>query len=182
MKYLYFIIVFCAINITAQAQEIFWHTDMQTAINKSIAEKKPIMLFFTGSDWCGWCHRLQAEVFNKPEFITWTNNKVIAVELDFPRRKALDTKIKQQNSELGRMLDVKGYPTIWFVQPVMDANKKVNLNPLGSKGYEAGGPVNWTTGADTYLQKAIYATAPVAVIKKAVPQKSKKKKKSKGKK
>ena len=34
------------------------------------------MLFFTGSDWCGWCMRLQREVFLTPEFTKWAKDNV----------------------------------------------------------------------------------------------------------
>ena len=56
-----------------------------------------MLLFFTGSDWCGWCHRLQREVFNTPAFTTWASSDVILVELDFPRNKVLPQNIKEQN-------------------------------------------------------------------------------------
>ena len=47
------------------------------------------MLFFTGSDWCGWCIRLQKEVFFKPEFTKWAAENVVLVELDFPRKSTI---------------------------------------------------------------------------------------------
>jgi Thioredoxin-like len=51
---------------TAPANGLEWHTDLAKARAVSEATKKPIFGFFTGSDWCGWCHRLQANVFAKP--------------------------------------------------------------------------------------------------------------------
>ena len=45
-----------------------WETDLNKAIGLSYETKKPIMLFFTGSDWCGWCIRLQNEVFRTETF------------------------------------------------------------------------------------------------------------------
>ena len=43
-------------SIATQAQEgLTWHTNLNEAIEVSRNEQKPIMLFFTGSDWCGWC-------------------------------------------------------------------------------------------------------------------------------
>lgn len=45
-----------------QAKQLTWHTDINKAIEISNKSKKPLMLFFTGSDWCGWCIRLQKEV------------------------------------------------------------------------------------------------------------------------
>ena len=55
-------------SFTIQAQELTWETDINKAIEVSKKTKKPLLLFFTGSDWCGWCIRLQNEVLKKPEF------------------------------------------------------------------------------------------------------------------
>ena len=141
-------------SITIQAQEeLTWHTDMSKATDISIKEKKPLFLFFTGSDWCGWCIRLQKEVFKTPEFIKWAKQNVVLVELDFPRRTPQDEAVKQQNFQLQQQLQVKGYPTIWFVSATKTADAKVNLNALGSTGYVAGGPQAWLEGANQIIKK-----------------------------
>lgn len=151
------------------AQEINWLTNLKEASDLSIKEKKPVMLFFTGSDWCGWCIRLQNEVFRKPEFIKWANQNVIAVELDFPRSKPQDAETKNQNQQLGQMLGVQGYPTCWFVTPVIEGGQ-IKLNPLGSQGYMAGGPNAWTAAVDVFLNKEKGAAlAPVAPPAKPTP-------------
>lgn len=66
--------VFASVNIQAQ-EGLTWHTDINKAIEISRQEQKPLMLFFTGSDWCGWCIRLQNEVFKTPDFIAWAKKK-----------------------------------------------------------------------------------------------------------
>jgi protein disulfide-isomerase len=141
--------------LTANAQDasLVWHTDMMKAVDISIKEKKPLMLFFTGSDWCGWCKKLQAEVFYQPDFAKWAKANVVLVELDFPRRTALSSELQQQNGELQRMFEVRGYPTIWLVTPTkQDAN--VNFGKLGSTGYLAGGAKAWTAAADQIINQA----------------------------
>ena len=70
-KLLSIILLFLTINAFCQEGDLTWHTDVNQAIETSIAEKKPLFMFFTGSDWCGWCIRLQKEVFFKPEFVKW---------------------------------------------------------------------------------------------------------------
>jgi thioredoxin-related protein len=35
---------------------------------ESNKENKPLLLFFTGSDWCGWCIKLQNEVLKTADF------------------------------------------------------------------------------------------------------------------
>ena len=114
-------------------------------------KNKPLFLFFTGSDWCGWCKRLQKEVFFKPEFITWANKNVVLVELDFPRRTQLSAELQKQNKQFQQMFGVRGYPTIWFVNPEI-RDTKVNFQKLGSQGYVAGGPKAWIAGADKCIK------------------------------
>src|ERR1044071_6472221 len=85
---------------TATENKLEWHTNFEEANTLSKASHKPIFAFFTGSDWCGWCMRLQRDVFAKPEFITWAKKNVILLELDFPRKKSLPPELQQQNNSM----------------------------------------------------------------------------------
>ena len=144
------LLVALSLNGFAQQKELVWHTDVNKAIELSVKTEKPLFMFFTGSDWCGWCKRLVKEVFVKPEFAAWVSKNAILVELDFPKRTPISEDLKKQNRELGQMFGVRGYPTIWFVTPeVIDG--KVNFNKLGSQGYVAGGPKAWIAGANKIL-------------------------------
>jgi protein disulfide-isomerase len=138
-------------NLLSQQTTLNWHTDLNKAVNISISENKPMMLFFTGSDWCGWCIRLKKEVFNYPEFEEWTKDNVVLVELDFPRRKTIDPKILNQNRELARIFGVSGYPTVWFVNPQKLDTNKLNFIKLGKLGYLAGGTNKWISTAEIFL-------------------------------
>ena len=121
------------------ASVLQWHTSMTEAYDLSKTSGKPIFAFFTGSDWCGWCHKLQHDVFDKPSFITWANENVVLLELDFPRRKQLSPELTQQNNELQQVFHVGSYPTIWmFFLDRDDAAKKINVTALGSLGYPGG--------------------------------------------
>lgn len=139
--YIFLISIFTTVFVSAQ--ELTWHTDMGKASEYAIQEKKPLLMFFTGSDWCGWCIRLQNEVFKTDEFKKWANENVVLVELDFPKRVPQDDTIKAQNRQLQSMFKVRGYPTIWFANPEMNSEKKINLKSLGTTGYVAGGPTKW---------------------------------------
>jgi protein disulfide-isomerase len=145
------LITITTIAYSQSDNKLSWETKLNTAINKSIAEKKSMMLFFTGSDWCGWCMRLQREVFVKPEFKDWAEKNVVLVELDFPRRTAQDPEITKQNRELAQIFQVRGYPTVWFVNPEISDSNKIDLKKLGYQGYVAGGPAAWTNAANKFL-------------------------------
>lgn len=146
MKKIVFILLL-VFSFAVNAQELTWHTDLTKAINISKVEKKPIMLFFTGSDWCGWCIKLQKEVFKTPEFSKWANENVVLVELDYPRRKELSPELKSQNEQMKQMFQIRGYPTVWLVQPE-DKEGKINFRQLGKSGYVAGGPTAWITAIE----------------------------------
>ena len=145
-------------SLTIQSQELTWQTDMNKALEISKKSQKPLFLFFTGSDWCGWCIRLQKEVFKTPEFAKWAKDNVILVELDFPRSTPQQPEIKKQNAELQQTFAVQGYPTVWFVRG-SKKDGKINLEKLGSTGYVAGGPTAWLTVADKILANKPTKTA-----------------------
>ena len=154
MKKILLIVFLILTSLSTQAQEeLTWHTDMSKATDISIKENKPMFLFFTGSDWCGWCIRLQKEVFKTPEFVKWAKDNVVLVELDFPRKNNQTDAVKMQNAQLQQQLQVRGYPTVWFVSAVKTTDAKVNLTTLGSTGYVAGGPQVWLDGANQIIKK-----------------------------
>ena len=152
------IILFLICAAAVQAQEtktpttksLAWETNLEAATKLSLKTKKPLLLFFTGSDWCGWCIRLQNEVLKTPEFAAWAKENVVLVELDFPRRTPQQPEIQQQNAELQQMFQVRGYPTVWFATP-SKKDGKTNLAQIGSTGYVAGGPAKWLEGANQIL-------------------------------
>lgn len=153
MKKTLLIFTFLFSGFIAESQELKWYTDMSVATDLAIKENKPMFLFFTGSDWCGWCIRLQNEVFKTSEFIKWASNDVILVEIDFPRKNEQTDAVKMQNAQLQQQLQVRGYPTVWFVSATKTADAKVNLNALGSTGYLAGGPQVWLESANQIIKK-----------------------------
>ena len=123
----------------AQSNGLVWYTDLMQAQQQSLATHKPIFAFFTGSDWCGWCHKLQNEVFSKTAFVNWAREKVILLELDFPRQKKLSLELTQQNASLQQTFQVGGFPTIWiFFMNKIDTTNQFTITPLGSLGYPRG--------------------------------------------
>jgi thioredoxin-related protein len=125
-------------NTTTTSEPLVWHTDLAKANEISKASKKPIFAFFTGSDWCGWCTKLHRDVFAKPEFIQWATEKVVLLELDFPRRKKLPDELVAQNQSLQQAFGIQGYPTVWLFFINDKGNNQIELAALGSLGYPQG--------------------------------------------
>ncbi|MAG59027.1 MAG: hypothetical protein CMJ83_22290 [Planctomycetes bacterium] len=128
------------------SQASAWLTNYDTALTRSRKTGKPVLVDFTGSDWCGWCIRLKAEVFDTPAFQTWARRNVILLELDFPRQRRQDPRVRTRNEAIARKYGVRSYPTILF----LDAKGKV----LGRSGYRRGGPRGWTAHADRIVRQA----------------------------
>lgn len=158
MKKLMIALFLVASTMAVQAQDkkekgkdLVWYSNVKEAMKVSKKKKKPLLLFFTGSDWCGWCIRLQTEVFKTPEFTKWAKDNVVLVELDFPRKKQLPAELQKQNMELQQTFQVRGYPTVWIVNATTNKDKQVNFEQLGTTGYVAGGPSKWLEGANQIL-------------------------------
>ena len=122
-----------------KTEQLEWHTDLMKVHDLSEKSKKPIFAFFTGSDWCGWCIKLQKEVFAKEAFIEWAKKNVILLELDFPRTKQLPPALIQQNNSLQQAFNVSGYPAVWIFKTVKNnKEKKFTMDTYGSLGYPVG--------------------------------------------
>ena len=143
MKYLLLVLpmMFLATLTNAQgaykAHQDGWMVNLDEAYAESEESGKPIMANFTGSDWCGWCKKLSASVFNKPEFKEWAQDNVVLLELDFPRRFQVPTEIKKQNTDLQQAFQVRGYPTIWVFDLAKDEEDRYSINAFGKTGYKA---------------------------------------------
>jgi thioredoxin-related protein len=152
MKKIIVALLLFAGSLTAEAQELIWETNVKKALEVSALTKKPLLMFFTGSDWCGWCIRLQKEVLKTPEFAVWAKENVVLVELDYPRRAPQTEEVKQQNNELQQIFGIQGFPTIILANGTTKEGK-VNFEGIGSTGYVAGGPSAWLAVANGFLKK-----------------------------
>jgi thioredoxin-related protein len=128
------------------ASEGAWLTDLPKALNQAKAEKKVVLLDFTGSDWCGWCKRLDKEVFSTAGFKEYATKNLVMVEVDFPNQKKLSTELKKANDELKNKYKVDGFPTM------------VVLNGEGREigrqvGYLEGGPKAFIAKLETFKKQ-----------------------------
>jgi len=132
-------------NLYAQEVKngLTWYTDINKVCEVSNKEHKPVFAFFTGSDWCVWCHRMEENVFNKPGFKEWAKKNVVLLELDFPRNKKLPEELTKQNNSLQSFFKIPGFPTVWMFTMEQDkTTKKFNIGGLGSLGYPQTDPAN----------------------------------------
>ena len=76
-------------------------------------KNKPLLVFFTGSDWCGPCKNLHKDFFETEKFKKIARKDFILYKADFPRRRDLISEEKKiENKKIQSEYGVKGYPTI----------------------------------------------------------------------
>ena len=95
-----------------------WRTDYEAARLAAIEREVPLVVFFTGSDWCVWCSKLEAELFSSSEFREAMGTRLIGLKVDFPRRKRLPVELARQNRLLKERFEVEAYPTVIWLNPV----------------------------------------------------------------
>ena len=128
----FFLAAALAVTATTFASAETWLTDYKAASAKAKAENKPLLMDFTGSDWCGWCMKLDREVFDTPEFKDYADKNLVLLKLDFPKKKSQAPHEKKQNEELAQRYGIQGFPTII----VLNSGGKA----VGKLGYTEGGP------------------------------------------
>jgi protein disulfide-isomerase len=90
---------------------------LDTILQTAKAANKPVVLEFTGSDWCPPCKMMQAEVFSKEEFKKFAGEQIVFVKLDFPRQRAQDGDVKARNRALAGQFEIEGFPTLLVLSP-----------------------------------------------------------------
>lgn len=126
-----------AFSAASMSAESGWLTDYEAAKKQAKEEGKPILINFTGTDWCGWCIKIEKEIFSKDEFKAYAKENLVLMEVDFPEKKENKAKqsaeVKAQNKALDKEFKIEGYPTIFL----LDAEGKKISEDIG---YREGGP------------------------------------------
>lgn len=144
--------LFCSLAVLAASASFAlaapegWMTDWEAAKAKAKAEKKPILINLTGSDWCGWCIKLHKEVFDQKAFKDYAAANLILMEADFPEKTKLSEELTKQNAALKKEYLNGGYPTVLL----LDAEGKKLSKDLG---YQKGGPEAYITTIKEELAK-----------------------------
>ena len=66
-----------------------WTDDYDAALRRAAAENKLVLADFSGSDWCGWCKKLDKEVFDTEEFRKGATNEYVLLMVDSPQDQGL---------------------------------------------------------------------------------------------
>jgi thioredoxin-related protein len=133
MKKIAFYLLMCWMAGSLAAEEAHWLTSVPEAQALAKKENKLVLMDFTGSDWCSWCKKLDAEVFSKPEFADYAKKNLVLVQVDFPHSKPQSDDLQKANNALQSKYNISGFPTLIAINP---DGKVVWLQV----GYLEGGP------------------------------------------
>lgn len=115
-----------------------WQTDFSKAKEMAIAEDKPIILVFQGSDWCAPCIKLDRAVWSTDSFKDYAAKHYVMVQADFPRKKknALSDEQTKANAVLAETYNKNG---VFPLVVVLDSSGKV----LGETSYKKTTPQSY---------------------------------------
>lgn len=84
---------------------IAWRTDFESALAESRASNRPAWVQFTAK-WCGYCHKMEREVFALPDVATLAAGRFVPVTIDADRR-----------ADLIERFNIDGLPTTILLAP-----------------------------------------------------------------
>ncbi|MBO0321929.1 thioredoxin family protein [Muricauda sp. CAU 1633] len=127
MKKFLTIVFLCFVGVM-HAQE--WQDNFNDAVDLAIQEDKPIVLVFSGSDWCAPCIRLKRNILDSDEFKSYAFSHYVLYNADFPRKKK--NQLPEDKTAVNKTLAEKYNPKGYFpLVVVLDKNQSV----LGKTGF-----------------------------------------------
>lgn len=123
-----------------------WQKTFAEAEVAAQKNKKPIILVFSGSDWCAPCIKLDKDIWQSAEFINYADKNYVLYRADFPRRKnnKLSGDLEKENKVLAEKYNTKGY---FPLVVVLDSKGNV----LGETGYKKVSPKKYVSILNTFL-------------------------------
>lgn len=99
------------------AAGMVWHTDLAAALAEAKKTNRPILVLGTGSDWCGFCMRLEKGVLSDKDFKKFAAENLVLVYADKPSRKKQSAEVAKNSQEVLEKFGVRGFPTVILLSP-----------------------------------------------------------------
>lgn len=97
----FFIVLFFLVSIGVEAETLVWESSYETGMSKARQENQPAMILFY-TDWCGWCRKLNAEVFPDPQ-VQGSAAGFVCIKVNCEKDQKTAEKYK-----------INGFPTVVF--------------------------------------------------------------------
>ncbi len=122
MKSIWVTVIYLAAGpLMDAADRSFWQLDFDSDRTSGIQNDKLILMYFTGSDWCQWCNKLDNELFGSEVFQEGIEELAMGLILDFPQRRTLPPKQERHNRRLKAQMQVKVIPEVILYDPDQEA-------------------------------------------------------------
>jgi len=124
-----------------------WESSFDGALSRAAQEDKPLVLVFSGSDWCAPCIKMDRTIWQSEEFKSHSAMNYVLYKADFPRKKKnqLPVEILGKNKELAAEFNSKGFFPLILM---LDKNSTI----LGSTGYQKLDPNAYIQLLDSFLK------------------------------
>lgn len=124
-----------------------WKKNFDEALSSANSSNMPILLVFSGSDWCGPCISLDKRIWQSQEFKDYSSKYYNLYKADFPRKKgnALAASMVKENKVLAEKFNPKGY---FPLVVILDKNQNV----LGTTGFQKGTPGSYIAHLNSFLK------------------------------
>lgn len=145
MKKHVILLLFLITSISMFSQN--WQTNFEEAQSDAVKSHKPIILVFSGSDWCAPCIKLDKQIFQSDIFINYAEENAILIKADFPRKKqnTLSEELQIQNRMLAEKYNKNG-----FFPYVLVLDDQGNV--LGTMGYEKIEPQDYVDKLQIFIK------------------------------
>lgn len=115
-----------------------WHTEFEKAQEEALSKDRPILMVFSGSDWCKPCIRLKQEIFETDGFTAFAGEHLSLLKVDFPRRKKhqVSEEIQQYRNKLAEQYNPQGvFPLVLILDPAGKVTKELSYKGGGLESF-----------------------------------------------
>lgn len=134
MKKWMMVLTVVSIAVGAFASE-GWESDFKKASARAKAEGKYMLIDFSGSDWCGWCIKLDKEVFSQQVFKDYAKDHLVLLLVDWPQRTPDSKEVQARSRPLMEKFGIDSFPTVILLDPNGEPVDKTGYRPGGAEAY-----------------------------------------------
>lgn len=99
----------------SQKEGLLWHDSMEEAQLQAERDGRPILVFVTFSGHREEDMRLRSEVFADPEFVRFSRQHLVLMEVDFSPSGVSSDEMRQAHRRLARNLKVTTFPSLVLI-------------------------------------------------------------------
>lgn len=118
----------------AEESALVWETDYAKARKRALAENRPLFLYYTGSDWCILCRKLDKTIFSDQAIQKNLQENWVPVKLDELRKRRMPKARERHLDQVKRMYKIQAPPAMLLVDPSTETSfirfSYLEINPV----------------------------------------------------